>query len=61
MNVLHSFFESLYNRTVRETKLHGSFVCLFFCLGKFTLFVYKSILIFVENFKKYHLTQNKKR
>ena len=60
MNLFHSFCESLYNRTVREAELRGIFVFsvfIFFCLAQFTLFVYKSLIIVVENFQKYHWIQ----
>ena len=58
MNLFYSFCESLYNRILREPKLRGTFVsfylCMFFCLAQSTLFVYKSLIIVVENFQKYH-------
>ena len=48
-------------RTVREAKLRGIFVYVFFlCFTQFTLFVYKSLIIVVENFQKYHWIQHKK-
>ena len=56
MNIFHRFCESLYSRTVREGKLRGIFVCLAFL----TLFVYKSLIIVVEIFQKYHWIQHKK-
>ena len=64
MNLFHSFYESLYNRTVREALFRGIVVCFyvfgFFCLAQFTLFVYKSLIIVEENFQKYHWIQHKK-
>ena len=61
MNIFHSFCKSLYSRTEREAKLRGIFVCLyFFCLAQFTLFVYKSLIIVVENLQKYHWIQHEK-
>ena len=51
MNLFHNFCESLFKRTVRETKLRG---ILFLCFTQFTLFVYKYLIIVVEIFQKYH-------
>ena len=58
MNIFHSFFESLYKRTVREAKLRSIFV-LFFCFTRFTLFAFKSLIIIIENFQKYHRIQHR--
>ena len=60
MNLFHSFCGSLYKRIKRGAKLLGIFVyiSLFFCLAQFTLFVYKSLIIVVENFQKYHWIQH---
>ena len=63
MNLFHSVYESLYNRTARRTKLRGIFVYFsvfqFFYLAQFNLFVYKSLIIVVENFQKYYSIQHK--
>ena len=55
MNLFHSFCESLYNRTVREAKLHGIFV--FFCVFLLSTIYFICIQIFNNcrnNFQKYH-------
>ena len=49
MNILNSFCENLFNRTLWETKLRGIFVAMFF-FTQFTLFAYKLLVIVVENF-----------
>ena len=54
MNVFDSFCKSLYNRTVRDAKLRGFFICMFSCFTQFTLIAYKSLIIVVEHFQKYH-------
>ena len=57
MDIFHNFCKSLYKPTVRRAKLRGIFVFMFF---GYTLFVYKSSIIPVENFKKYLWIQHKK-
>ena len=60
MNVFHSFCESSYNRTVREAKQRGILVFLFFCFTQFTSFVYKYLIIDIDNFQNYHWIQHRK-
>ena len=59
MNYLHSFFESFYQRTALPAKLS---VWLSFCLlvifTQFTLLLYKSLIMVVEIFQKYHWIQH---
>ena len=58
MNSFHSCYESLYKRKVRGVKLLSIF--LFFLLIQSTLFVYKSLIIVIENSQKYNWIQHKK-
>ena len=51
----------------KKNLLHGEqnavvflFIFLFFYLAQLTLFVFKSLIIVIENFQKYHLIQHEK-
>ena len=61
MNVYHCFCESLYKCAYTASKAPTLFVYIFlyYCLSQFTLLVYKSSIMAVENFEKYHWIQHK--
>ena len=58
MNVISCFFEAFTNAGTPSKFLRLS-VCLYFCFVHFTLLVYKSLIMVVENFQKYHWIQHK--
>ena len=60
MNVFHCFCESFYKRRhAKQISAVCLFVYIFVCFTQFTLLVYKSLIIVVENFQKYHWIQHK--
>ena len=69
MNVFHCFCESLYKcayicKHICAYRCTSDFVCLFvclyFCFAQFILLVYKSLIMVVEIFQKYHWIQHTK-
>ena len=63
MNIFHALVKLLQTQT-RQAKLRVLSVYLFIfyifvCFTQFTLLVYKSLIMVVENFQKYHWIQNK--
>ena len=53
-------FVKAYTNTLAYTanKAPTLFVCLYFCFTQFTLLVYKSLIMVVENCQKYHWIQH---
>ena len=62
MNTISCFCEAFTNAGTPSKFLRLS-VCLliflYFCFAQFTLLVYKSLIMVVENFQKYHWIQHK--
>jgi len=62
MNVISCFCEAFTNAGTPRKFLRPSvclFIFLYFCLAHFTLLVYNSLIMVVENFQKYHWIQHK--
>ena len=56
MNTFHAFVKAFTNAGTYSKP--PTFAYIFVCLAHFTLFVYKSLIMVVENFQKYHWIQH---
>ena len=64
MNILHALVKVLTKASTASKPPHlfiFLYFCLFVCLAHFTLFAYKSLIMVVENIRKYHWIQHKNK